>query len=1150
MSNINSSYRSNHHISSDNNEGTTNQSSLSSSSEIDTNDNDIMNDREEVEEEEEEEEENDMGEEDNNNDNDNDDDDNTGNEGNDEDNDNEDENDDEEGNLDGNDDDTDSNDYFPFSVRQLVQFSSMTGGNDGDGASSNMAVLQERLRLRNLLFSWVCQNCTVTQPLRLRKVKPGDNNHTTTTTTTTTTNYPEEDRNRSLDHHPHHTNKEMIQKETDLHYEIDAYVKAVQYRLKSMSTYHTAKTLYTQQLLTWRAHRLAYEANELQEENTTILQFQNKNSSSVNDASDNTLFSSLSSSSSSSSSHHHTTLNMDISNTNNVTHETKNIHLHMDIDSTSSSSNLSNIGMTSRPSMLNNPPPPSSSSLHGGISDPGPPPSPPDYATILATLPTVPSSPMVSLDILRNQKCSNCGCTYIVPSESANKLLHDAHLQVDPEIEDEDNTGLGDAVAIMQTGAIDLSSEGSTTDPLSKRETMDILLPLNVNMDILRNTIDMEENDWKDYAEYTGINSETIHEILQGTTTNEISLQVPVATSSSSSSTTISTTTKVVPTLHEQITTPSPLDETYRKGFAGFAPTTAIIYDDRMLAHEEVKRPSNRQKNSLQFSLPGITLPPRALSPHPERPDRLRSIAQHLVAMGLFQRCKRIPAREITDEELRLVHTKNLVDNVNALPQYIRDGYGEYVYDTGDTFANPYTHLAARLSCGSVVAVTEAVVKGKADRGIALVRPPGHHAEPDHCMGFCLYNNIGVAAALAKERLGLKRILIVDWDVHHGNGTENMFYDDPSVLFVSLHRHDYGNFYPGTGHVHRVGTGNGEGYNVNIPWNSGGMGDIEYATAFDEIIMPIAYAYNPELVLVSCGFDAARGDPLGGCDLTSHGYAYMTHRLLSLAQGKVVVVLEGGYNLQSISRGMEAVLRTLLGQSPPNLLSMPARIHGKITGVAAELGTEQGNLLHSLGNWATKKSSSSSSGPTKKNDTNENENGDDDDNNNDEEDAYLDEYYRGQNRDEILSDIAPRSLCMDTIAEVVRIHSKYWPSLRIKYRAYAQIIEEKLRNKLRTEAGVERERSLSSVDDGTDTVWVRNSTVLKEPGTNHHGKPDQSTLVAVLKGEKGLPLRGSSSGDDGTGNSEDEDEEEDNEEEDELPPLVPNLPPPTKKARN
>ncbi len=192
---------------------------------------------------------------------------------------------------------------------------------------------------------------------------------------------------------------------------------------------------------------------------------------------------------------------------------------------------------------------------------------------------------------------------------------------------------------------------------------------------------------------------------------------------------------------------------------------------------------------------------------------------------------------------------------------------------------------ASRIALAAVCDVAVAVWQGAAKNGLALVRPPGHHADCSHSRGFCVLNNVGAAARLLMSR-GAKRILIVDWDVHHGDGTENMFYCDPAVLCVSIHRYDNGSFYPRSGHPDRCGGGKGLGYNINVALNGKGYGDADYMLILDHVVLPVARAFNPDIVLVSCGFDAGRGDPLGEFDVTALGYAGMTKRLMSLADGK------------------------------------------------------------------------------------------------------------------------------------------------------------------------------------------------------------------------------------------------------------------------
>jgi len=336
----------------------------------------------------------------------------------------------------------------------------------------------------------------------------------------------------------------------------------------------------------------------------------------------------------------------------------------------------------------------------------------------------------------------------------------------------------------------------------------------------------------------------------------------------------------------------------------------SVAYDARMLLHEEVTRP----RRPL---LPGVPAPPRV--PHVERGDRLACVAQHLVATGLFQRCARVPSRRARVDEVLLCHSDAHLARVDSLR--LADHEGQRI--GADTFANEHTHTAAFLAAGSVLAVTESVMRGETRSGIALVRPPGHHAEPDSIMGFCLLNNAAIAAAVARRHLGARRVLILDWDVHHGNGTQACFVDDPSVMYVSVHRFEPG-FFPGTGSPTSVGVGRGAGRTVNVGWRCGGMRDADYAAAFDSAIMPIARQFDPDLVIVSAGFDAAVDDPLGGCLVTPAGFAMMTSRLRELAFGRMVVALEGGYNLAAIALCTEAVTRVLLGEPAPPFPDTPS----------------------------------------------------------------------------------------------------------------------------------------------------------------------------------------------------------------------------------
>jgi len=304
---------------------------------------------------------------------------------------------------------------------------------------------------------------------------------------------------------------------------------------------------------------------------------------------------------------------------------------------------------------------------------------------------------------------------------------------------------------------------------------------------------------------------------------------------------------------------------------------TGLVYDERFLLH-------------------------RAPYEHPEHPGRLSAIWSRLVSDGLVPRCRRIPAREATRQELLAVHTAEHIDRIEST------ALREHAQLDPDTYTSRESAHAALLAAGGLVDLTAAVLSRTLSNGFALVRPPGHHAEADQAMGFCLFNNVAVAARAAR-RSGADRVLIVDWDLHHGNGTQNSFEDDPAILYFSKHEYPY---YPGTGALAEVGGGAARGRTVNVPWPAG-MGDAEYLAAFDHVLLPIARAFDPQLVLVSCGFDAADGDPLGGMRLSAEGYAALTARVSSLAGGKVVLALEGGYNLRAIAAAAAAVTRVLLG---------------------------------------------------------------------------------------------------------------------------------------------------------------------------------------------------------------------------------------------
>lgn len=233
------------------------------------------------------------------------------------------------------------------------------------------------------------------------------------------------------------------------------------------------------------------------------------------------------------------------------------------------------------------------------------------------------------------------------------------------------------------------------------------------------------------------------------------------------------------------------------------------------------------------------------------------------------------------------------------------------------------TFDCARLAAGGAIEACRAVVRGDVRNAIAIIRPPGHHAECDQPSGFCIFNNVPIATRVCQNDFPneCRKVLILDWDVHHGNGVQHAFYDDPNVLYISIHVYKNMEFYPSLpdGNLDYCGRDAGLGKNVNIPWAEHGMGDAEYLHAFQEIVIPIATEFDPDLVIISAGFDAAEGDILGGCHVTPACYAHMTHMLMRLAKGKIAVCLEGGYNLRSIARSALAVTKTLMLQPPDRL---------------------------------------------------------------------------------------------------------------------------------------------------------------------------------------------------------------------------------------
>jgi acetoin utilization deacetylase AcuC-like enzyme len=297
---------------------------------------------------------------------------------------------------------------------------------------------------------------------------------------------------------------------------------------------------------------------------------------------------------------------------------------------------------------------------------------------------------------------------------------------------------------------------------------------------------------------------------------------------------------------------------------------------------------------------------------HPENPYRLESIYTMLESRDFGGGLIHIEPRLAKLSEILLVHDPGYVDRVldSAEKSQVR-------FDP-DTVTSPKSYRAAWLAAGGVMEAIRAVVAGEVQNAFALIRPPGHHALRDRAMGFCIFNNLAIGARYALNSHGLERVLIVDWDLHHGNGIQEIFYEDPHVLYSSIHRHPY---YPWTGEAEEVGKGEGMGFNVNVPLECGGS-DPDYANLIRHLLMPIARCFRPELILVAAGFDIHHGDPLRSMNVTEAGFARMTQLLMEIASelcGKrVVLALEGGYNSEALRDSVAMVLWELSGQSMIN----------------------------------------------------------------------------------------------------------------------------------------------------------------------------------------------------------------------------------------
>jgi acetoin utilization deacetylase AcuC-like enzyme len=297
------------------------------------------------------------------------------------------------------------------------------------------------------------------------------------------------------------------------------------------------------------------------------------------------------------------------------------------------------------------------------------------------------------------------------------------------------------------------------------------------------------------------------------------------------------------------------------------------------------------------------------LAGHPEHAERLGTIQHRFREERLTRKLLSLDPQPAAQEDVLAVHDPGYLEQLAQTSRLS----GPAMWDA-DTYVVPRSYEIALLAAGGVLRVVDAVMKGAAANGLAAIRPPGHHATPSDAMGFCLLNNVAIAARYAQRAYQVKRVLIVDYDVHHGNGTQDAFYGDPTVLYVSTHQSP---LYPGTGLIDETGQGQGEGYTLNIPLPPG-TGDAGYARVFAEIILPAARRFAPDLILVSVGFDVHWQDPLASMKLSLPGCDHLARLLIdeaaSLCGGRIVFVLEGGYNLQALSHGWANVARALLGE--------------------------------------------------------------------------------------------------------------------------------------------------------------------------------------------------------------------------------------------
>lgn len=316
---------------------------------------------------------------------------------------------------------------------------------------------------------------------------------------------------------------------------------------------------------------------------------------------------------------------------------------------------------------------------------------------------------------------------------------------------------------------------------------------------------------------------------------------------------------------------------------------------------------------------------------HPESPQRIEAVYK-MVEEEINFPFETVEPRAAEEEEILWVHSPSHLETLKNTA-----GKSRTVLDP-DTSTSPLSYETGKLASGGVLSALDAIMEGKIQNGFALIRPPGHHAEKSRVMGFCLFNNIAIGTEYILRKHGIKRVLIVDWDLHHGNGTQSAFFRRNDVLFFSTHQFPH---YPGTGHWSETGEGKGKGFTVNVPLSSGKK-DADYLFIYESLLQPIVMQFKPGFILVSAGFDIYEGDPLGGMNITADGFAALSSKLMELAasvsQNKILFVLEGGYNLQGLREGVREVLHQLAGQKrKPEILPRPSSETEKELGPVFEI---------------------------------------------------------------------------------------------------------------------------------------------------------------------------------------------------------------------